>query len=261
MFGVGLFEFVSNATIIAMADPNDTNPADGVSGRFNRDNALNIGRLGYKCQANNIEAFIRGAAQNQMGITTDPVAGTGAVVSLSGCLLGRQVSGSQNDPTTDNDGVPDPEMATTDLADLITFCRFLAPPAKKPFGPAELAGEALFDSIGCAKCHVPEIPSAVGPLGAYTDLLIHDMGSDLADGISMGTAQPAVGTPLTTQNEFRTQPLWGVSMHKPFLHDGRADTLLDAILMHGGEAATIRDAFAGLSAAEQDDLIAFLEAL
>lgn len=259
MFGIGLFEFVSNQTIMAGADPEDANQ-DGISGRFNRDGALNIGRFGYKAQANNIEVFIRGAAQNQMGMTTNPVLGSGAIVQLSACFL-PQIGTNPDDPTEDNDRVPDPELSTQDFADIIAFCKFLAPPQKKTFNEAATRGETLFGQLGCDLCHFPSLPSSVGPLEAYTDLLIHDMGTALADGISQGSPQASLTSPLTTQNEFRTQPLWGVSMHAPFLHDGRADTLADAILAHGGEGQASRDAFANLTPAEQADLIAFLEHL
>ncbi|MFN0057803.1 MAG: di-heme oxidoredictase family protein [Planctomycetota bacterium] len=259
MFGTGLFEFVSNATILSNADPDDVLTPDGVSGRFNTDGLGHIGRFGYKLQANFIEPFIRGAAQNQMGMTTNPVEGSAGVVSLS--MRHRQVATSLDSPTVDNDGVPDPEISVADFADIINFSRFMRPPEKKTFGPDEIAGEILFDQIGCTKCHVPEIPSSVGPLGAYTDLLLHDMGPVLSDGLAMGIPMFSSTSPLSTENEFRTQPLWGVSMHGPWLHNGMADTLQDAITLHGGEAESIKLAYLGLTAPEQLQVIRFLEAL
>ncbi|MEM7261575.1 MAG: di-heme oxidoredictase family protein, partial [Planctomycetota bacterium] len=231
---------------------------DGITGRYNTDGLGHVGRLGYKLQANFIEAFIRGAAFNQMGITTDPVEGSDGVVSLS---MMRQVSSTLDDPTTDNDGIPDPEMSVEDLTDLIIFCRFIRPPHKKEFGADELAGEALFDSIGCTSCHMPTIESTVGPLEAYTDLLLHDLGPANADGISQGIPEFSQIDPFTTESEFRTQPLWGVSMHAPYMHDGSADTLLDAILAHGGEATNIRLEFEALTPTQQEQVIKFLEAL
>jgi CxxC motif-containing protein (DUF1111 family) len=258
-FGVGLFEFVSDQTIIGLSDPDDLDQ-DGISGRYNSDPMGNIGRFGYKLQANNIEVFIRGAAQNQMGMTTDPVLGNAAVVSLSSCYRPQAASG-QDTPTTDSDGVSDPEIPTADFADIIAFNRFLAPPVPKPFTAAAERGELKFAEIGCTKCHVPEIPSSMGPLRAYTDLLLHDMGPELADGLSQGFPQAGINDPFTTASEFRTQPLWGVALHAPFLHDGRADSLTEAIMMHGGEAQAIRDAFNALLPEERDDIIAFLESL
>lgn len=267
MFGTGLFEFVTDATIIAMSDPDDMD-GDGISGRTNTDTFGDLGRFGYKCQANNIEAFIRGAAFNQMGITTNPVQGSGAIVTLHAPGTGTQVGADPDDPTFDFDGVPDPESSELDFGDIVAFSRFLAPPQQKPFTAAAIRGEALFDQIGCAKCHVPSLPTTLLDEGgnpieikAYTDLLIHNMGPALADGISMGTPQPSTIDPNHTAEEFRTQPLWGVSHHAPFLHDGRADTLTQAIEMHAGEADAAQMAFMGLTQAQRDDIIAFLECL
>lgn len=259
LFGTGLFEFVTNATILANADPDDAN-ADGISGRFNRDAPLNIGRFGYKCQANNIESFIRGAIQNQMGITTNPVAGCSAAVSLVEGPV-PQVGAGCASPTTDTDGIPDPEFSVQEMGDVINFCRFIAPPRRRAMTPQATNGEAVFAQIGCTGCHIPVIQSAFGPLEAYSDLLIHNMGPGLADGISQGNPQPSILTGPTTDSEFRTQPLWGVGFTAPFFHNGSADTLTDAILMHGGEAQTARDAFSNLPQASQDDVIAFLEIL
>lgn len=258
IFGTGLFEFVSNATIIGLADPEDLD-GDGISGRFNTDSGA-IGRFGVKAQSNNIELFTRAPLQNQMGVTSNPFLGTGGTVSL-GVPAAVQVSSDPNQPTSDNDGVPDPEISHDDLGDLIAFSRFLAPPTKRPFNDAARRGETLFEQLGCVKCHVPTLPSSRGPVHAYSDLLLHEMGQGLADFISFGIPQPASNSPLGTELEFRTQPLWGVSLHAPFLHDGRAETLAEAIVMHGGEAASIRAAFQALSPTEQGDVIAFLEHL
>ncbi len=258
IFGVGLFELVSNATISSNSDPDDLD-GDGISGRFNTDVGT-LGRFGVKAQSNNIELFTRGPLQNQMGVTSDPFLGAAGTVSLSHAAL-LQVGADPNDPTIDGDGVPDPEISHGDLGDLIAFTRFLAPPAKKPFNAAATQGEALFGFIGCTSCHIPSLPSSRGPVEAYTDLLLHEMGPDLADGLAFGVPQPSSISEDSTRLEFRTQPLWGVSLHAPFLHDGRAETLEEAILAHGGEASNSRDAFAGMSQANKDYLIAFLEHL
>lgn len=258
IFGTGLFEFVSNATILANADPNDAD-GDGISGRFNTDNGA-VGRFGVKAQSNNVELFTRAPLQNQMGVTTNPFLGTGGTVSV-GAPAAVQVSANPNLPTTDNDGVPDPELGHDDLGDLIAFTRFLAPPARKPFDAAARRGEDHFSALRCDACHVPSLSSSRGPVEAYTDLLLHDMGLELADGLSFGVPQPSTIAAFTTEREFRTQPLWGVSLHAPFLHDGRAETLDDAIRMHGGEAEAIRDAYLALTPAQRADVITFLEHL
>lgn len=257
IFGVGLFEFVSDATILAMTDPNDAD-GDGISGRFNTDSGT-VGRFGVKAQSNNIELFTRAPLQNQMGITSDPFLGSAGTVSYA--HMAFQASADPNLPTTDDDGVPDPEINSGDLGDLIAFTRFLAPPEPKDFNASAANGEILFDDIGCAKCHVPELDSSRGPVRAYTDLLLHDMGPDLADGLNFGIPQFAIADLFATGHEWRTQPLWGVSLSAPFLHDGRAQTLEEAITMHGGEAEASRDEFLALTPVEQDDIISFLEHL
>jgi CxxC motif-containing protein (DUF1111 family) len=253
IFGIGLFEFISDSTILANADPDDAD-MDGISGRFNTDRGA-VGRFGVKAQSNNIEAFTRPPLMNQMGITSDPFLGEDAVVT------GQQVSGDPTDGFVDADAVPDPEISSADLGDLIAFTTFLAPPRRKPFDDAARRGEMRFESLGCVRCHIPSLPSSRGPVEAYTDLLIHEMGPALADGISLGVPQPSLLSDPTPHQEFRTQPLWGVSLHGPWLHDGRAETLMEAIAMHGGEAEGIRDAFLALLPADQADVIAFLEHL
>lgn len=255
LFGVGLFEFVSNAAILANADPEDAD-LDGISGRHSGD-AAGLGRFGLKAQSNNIEFFTRAPLKNQMGITSDPFRGIAGTVSLAHGLA-VQGSGTPNAPTRDDDGVLDPEITPQDLGDLIAFTRFLAPPQPQPFDAAATRGEDLFAAIGCARCHVPELPSARGPVRAYTDLLIHDMGAELADHIHFGIPQASPSSPQHAGREFRTMPLWGVSKFGPYLHDGRAHTLDEAIRAHGGEAAAIRDAYVALSTAEREDVLAFL---
>lgn len=258
IFGTGLFELISNTTILANADPEDVDQ-DGISGRTNSDGA-GMGRFGQKAQSNNIEFFTRAPLMNQMGITSNPFAGTAGTVSLSHGMA-PQGTGTPNSPTSDNDGVPDPEISREDLGDLVAFTRFLAPPQPKPFNEAATRGEATFSAIGCAKCHIPELESSQGPVRAFTDLLLHDMGGDLADGINFGTPQMSPSSPLDNGSEFRTQPLWGVSHFPPYLHDGRAQTMDEAIRMHGGEARLIRDAYVNLPADEREDLLTFLRHL
>ena len=254
IFGTGLFEFVSNATILANADPFDAD-GDGISGRPNYDFG-DLGRFGVKAQSNNVERFTRPPLNNQMGITSDPFLGSGGTISLSSSAA--QGTADPDLPFTDNDPVPDPELSSADLGDLIAFARFLAPPAKLPFDPSATAGEALFAQVGCTDCHVPSLPSSRGPVEAYTDLLLHDMGPALADGLQFGAPSPGSAS---SADEFRTQPLWGVSLHAPFLHDGRAETLDEAVTLHGGEAQASRDAYLALSPTAQQNLIRFLEHL
>jgi CxxC motif-containing protein (DUF1111 family) len=258
LFGVGLFEFVSDATILAQADPNDED-GDGISGRFNTDNGT-LGRFGVKAQSNNVELFTRAPLMNQLGITSDPFLGSTGIASLGHPRA--QVSSNPDLPTSDADSRPDPEITRRDLGDLIAFTRFLAPPQPVAFDAAARRGEELFDELGCAGCHVPELPTTrFGTIRPYTDLLLHDLGAELADGLGFGMPQAAALAPSTAAGEFRTQPLWGVSLSAPFLHDGRAETLREAIELHAGEALQSRADFLARTSDEQSDLIAFLEHL
>ena len=140
--------------------------------------------------------------------------------------------------------------------------RFLGAPQKQPFTESATRGEQSFEAIGCAKCHLPSLESSRGPVEAFTDLLLHDMGPELAGNVSFGTPQSAnQPDPASTRAEWRTAPLWGVSHVGPHLHDGRARTLDEAIMLHGGEAQDIRDAYAALTQQERDDILEFLRHL
>lgn len=155
------------------------------------------------------------------------------------------------------------------VLDLVTFyARNLAVPRRRDVNdPRVLEGKHQFYRAGCTACHVPKFVTATDParpeharqlIWPYTDLLLHDMGDDLADGRPEGVA---------SGREWRTPPLWGIGLtdtvngHTRFLHDGRARSLLEAILWHGGEAATARQRVAALSAADREALLAFLNSL
>jgi CxxC motif-containing protein (DUF1111 family) len=137
--------------------------------------------------------------------------------------------------------------------------RFLAAPTPLKLDQAGRRGRELFSQIGCAACHIPVLHTGDSPVPAlrhrpfpaYTDLLLHDMGPDLAD-ICLGLATPA---------EFRTEPLLDLRAAKVFLHDGRATTLEQAVELHGGEGGAARDRFKALPAADRAALIAFLKSL
>ncbi len=242
IFGLGKLEAIPEVDIEANADPFDID-GDGISGVMNFEAGV-LARFGYKAQSASLVAFVRGPLFNQMGITTDPLpprlAGLSAIAQ----------AGAVDAPTRDNDGVPDPELPELNLSDLVTFVRQLAPPSPLPMDAEALRGEGLFTTLGCAKCHIPNLVRSGAPVFAFTDLLLHDMGPDLADGIRQAGAGG---------RDFRTQPLWGVRHTAPFLHDGRADTLEEAILAHGGEALAIRDAFANAPGADRAAVVRFLE--
>jgi CxxC motif-containing protein (DUF1111 family) len=141
----------------------------------------------------------------------------------------------------------------------------LAPPASWEMTPARQHGQALFEQLGCAGCHVPELRTGANSISAlsnqpvrlFSDLLLHDMGEGLADGRPDGDA---------TGREWRTAPLWGLRIMREFLngdafllHDGRARTVEEAILLHGGEAQAARDAFAALTSSDRAAVVDFVE--
>jgi CxxC motif-containing protein (DUF1111 family) len=244
LFGLGVFAKLTAGEITRNADPNDAD-GDGISGRVNIERTL-VGRFGYKSQNGDLMGFIRGPLFNHMGITSNVPAIPPSLQDLS---AQAQVA-PPPEPLTDDDGVPDPEIPDADLIDLLVFLRELAPPTPLPMDDTAKHGESLFLSIGCAKCHIPNLKESGEPALAYTDLLLHDMGPDLDDKVTQL---------LATGAEFRTQPLWGVRFTAPYLHDGRAPTLDDAIRAHGGEARLIREAYEALVHADRDAIIAFLE--
>ncbi|MFW5921206.1 MAG: di-heme oxidoredictase family protein, partial [Polyangiales bacterium] len=283
-FGVGLLAEIPEEEILQYADPDDED-GDGISGRPNYDRGF-VGRFGRKAQTVSIEGFIRGPLFNHLGITTNPLsnemkaklpvpseadqeelARTGeALTERSG---GHGVGSVQlaqaaapAEPTRDDcdmedppevcDDVPDPEMTEQQLFDLVSWAMLLAPPEPEPLTERTRQGRDRFMEIGCADCHVPALKGPRGLVPAYTDMLLHDMGPELADGIVQLEA---------TGSEFRTQPLWGVAATAPYLHDGRADTLDEAIRMHGGEAQAARDAYMELTDVARHEIVDFLKSL
>jgi CxxC motif-containing protein (DUF1111 family) len=264
-FGAGLLAEIPDTEIVSHADPDDVD-GDGISGRVNYDGTF-VGRFGRKAQTSSIELFVRGPIFNHMGITSDPLSaerraelptlkGAPASITLDrsngvGAIVAAQAV-IPDEPTADLDEVADPELSESDLFDLVCFALLLAAPEPdEPTGQTK-RGEKTFNGVGCAKCHLSSLRGPRGAIPAYTDLLLHDMGDELADGFPMQDA---------TGHEFRTQPLWGIVAASPYLHDGRAPTVDDAIRLHGGESASIRDAYVALPPTQQEDLIAFLESL
>ena len=262
-FGVGLLAELSDEAILRNADPDDED-GDGISGRPNYDRGF-VGRFGRKAQTVSIEGFIRGPLFNHLGITSNPLpqtlkemlpvpSGTSALVRRNGAFATavRAQAAAPDEPTEDEDGVPDPELSEQDLFDLVSFSMLLAAPLPEVRSAAAEAGAHRFTEVGCDGCHTPTLLGPRGRIQLYSDLLLHDMGPDLADGFEMK---------LASGSEFRTQPLWGVAATGPFLHDGRADTLHDAILWHGGEAEASKSAYAALESDAQAELQAFLMSL
>ncbi len=251
VLGFGLLDAVPDAAIVALADPDDRD-GDGISGRVNRFFDGRIGRFGRKALVPTLREFNDGAYLAEQGVT-NPAAPT------------EESIGGQ--PIPDGvDPAPDPEINLRALDVTDAFVRFLAPPAPAKKSEAIERGKRVFSKIGCDRCHVPVLRTEDHPIdalrfkevAAYTDLLLHDMGPDLAD-VCMGLATPS---------EFRTEPLMGLRFSEDieegearFLHDGRAKTIGEAIRLHGGEAAASRDRFVALSEEEREALLKFLRSL
>ena len=238
LFGAGLLDEIPADEILSRADPRDID-GDGISGRVSFERGF-VGRFGRKAQIATLEGFVRLALIDHLGVTSDPAPRLTDEPGPVGLATG------------DDDAHPDPELPGDDVADLVAFVSLLAPPAPDPPTEESQAGRMLFDAIGCAECHTPALHGPRGPIPAYTDLLLHDMGEGLSDGAEVGSAGAS---------EFRTQPLWGLAATGPYLHDGRADTIDEAILAHGGEAIAAAESYASLTDRERAQVVAFLESL
>ena len=237
ILGAGLIDAIFESAILAGEDPTDRD-GDGIFGvarLVSVAGGTEVGRFGWKAQAPRLRDFVMDAMGGELGITT-PDDGRGFA------LL------SDVDPT------PDPELAPAEV-DLMSYflLRLPAPVRRESDHFAEVSlGEALFESIGCAVCHTPTLASPHGPVALYSDLLLHDV---MPAGYR-GMSEPGAGMGL-----FRTPPLWGIRDTAPYMHDGRASSLETCILAHESEADGVVAKFNGLTQAEQDALILFLEHL
>ncbi len=239
MFGRGLLEAISAATLESLADPNDRD-GDGISGVINmawdtQRRAPGIGRFGQKANTTTLHQQVAAAYANDMGVS-NPVF-------------------PEDDGRYDVDG--------TTIGSVTFYLATLGVPARGDSSPAAERGEELFSDLGCASCHVPSLTTGNHEVAVlsqqriwpYSDLLLHDMGEGLADG------RPDFAA---TGRQWRTPPLWGlglvqtVSPGAGYLHDGRARTPAEAILWHGGEGQAARDAFRQATLAEREALLAFL---
>lgn len=258
MIGLGLLEAVPEATLHALADPEDAD-GDGISGRVNSVWSVALqgpatGRFGWKANQPGLMQQNAGAAAGDIGLTTSLFPSENCSPAQAAC--GASSTGGK------------PEVSDEFLEKLTLYTRLLSVPAQRDGEAPEVRkGEALFRSMGCASCHMPTLetePGAQKPelsgqvFHPFTDLLLHDMGEGLADG------RPEF---LASGSEWRTPPLWGLGLvpkvngHDRLLHDGRARGFAEAILWHGGEAETAREAFRLAPKDERDALVAFLSSL
>ena len=257
--GLGLLEAITDATILALADEKDAD-GDGISGRPNwinipsysllrpgtvERNGKYIGRFGKKAAVYDLLQQTANAYNQDMGINS--------TYEAYSTYNGLEV---------------DPEISNQTVLDVVFYLQTLKAPIQRNQNDADvMAGKQLFVNISCGKCHTPQLQTGYSSIAAlsnkiifpYTDLLLHDMGPDLNDGYTEGTALPA---------EWRTPPLWGLGLSKNsqggqvfLMHDGRAKSIEEAILLHGGEASQSKINFQELSSADKVRIIRFLESL
>ena len=257
--GLGFVDAVTDADLMALADPNDAN-GDGISGRPNwisipsylvtRPGTITqggkyIGRFGKKAAAYDLVHQTVNAYNQDMGI----VSSYEPYDAYNGQLL-------------------DPEVSNQTVIDVVVYLKTLKAPIQRKTNDADvIAGKNIFLQINCGKCHTPELKTGYSPIEAlsnktfspYSDFLLHYMGAQLDDGYTEGTA--ATG-------EWRTPPLWGLGLSKNsqggqyfLLHDGRAKSIEEAINLHGGEAQQSKGAFQQLSPSDKAKLMKFLESL
>jgi CxxC motif-containing protein (DUF1111 family) len=257
VFGAGLIEAIDDAAILANKDSNRSQKSRrGVSGRENRSgNDGSIMRFGWKAQNKSLFIFSGEAYNVEQGVTTDVFPHERD--STTGCRF----NGTPEDHMDLNSRTVDQGLG--DVAKFTIFMKFLAPPARGPINTSVDDGAVLFNSTGCSLCHTPTLQTSSNttaafndkPVNLYSDLILHDMGTELADGISQGAAGG---------REFRTAPLWGLGQRLFFLHDGRASNLVRAIQAHssnGSEANEVISDFNGLSTSQKQDILNFLRSL
>jgi CxxC motif-containing protein (DUF1111 family) len=254
LVGIGLLEAIPESAVQALADPDDADK-DGISGKMQIvtdyvSGKPRMGRFGWKAGKPDVAHQVAGALNTDIGVMT-------SIYSAPDC------GSAQGDC-----GKSGAELNDADFKNLVDYISLLGVRAQR--GSQEAAvqqGKALFASAGCAACHVPTM--ATSPyhpkaelrnqvIHPFTDLLLHDMGPGLADNLPEGLASGA---------EWRTAPLWnigftaGASGGEGYLHDGRARTVEEAILWHGGEGEAAMNKYKGMSQGDKDALVKFLKSL
>ena len=236
-FGLGLIDAISEEAIESNADPSDID-GDGVSGRGHVLADGRVGRFGWKAQVPSVVEFVRDAMTSEIGLT---------LPEQAGLTFGD---------TSDNDGVADPELTVDEVEDVAFFLSMMAGPPRASVSSENQAlvarGSDLFVSVGCSKCHIPTLPSDLGDVPLFSDLLLHEILPVGSTGIADGDASP---------REFRTPPLWGLGRTAPYLHDGSADTIDQAVRAHAGEAVRALVNYISLPQEDREALLAFLGSL
>lgn len=259
LIGLGLLETVPEETLRALADPDDTD-GNGISGRVNVvwdavNNRQSVGRFGWKANQPSLRQQSAGAALGDMGLTSPVFPDDNCAETQTACQrMAADVADS-------------PEIVAAFFDPLVTYTQLVAVPRQRdPDSAAVQAGRELFSAIGCAGCHVTTLETGDDGLEElsgqsihpFTDLLLHDLGAGLAD------QRPDF---LASGQEWRTPPLWGIGLTRQvsgfefFLHDGRARSVEEAVLWHGGEAEAASEAFRHLDKDARGKLLTFLDSI
>lgn len=257
--GLGFLQFVTDATILAMADPDDAN-GDGISGVPNwidipdfvipspsaiSQNGKYIGRYGKKAAAHSLLHQTANAYNQDMGITS----------------IFRPIDAYTHLEI-------DPEVSTSTVNDVVFYLQTLKAPVQRNQNDVVVnQGANIFNQINCTGCHKPILQTGYSPINAlsnktfapYTDLLLHDMGSGLNDNYTEGNAKAS---------EWKTPALWGIGLSENaqggnyfLMHDGRARSIEEAILMHGGEASNSKTNYQNLAQSDKNALLKFIKSL
>jgi CxxC motif-containing protein (DUF1111 family) len=257
VLGAGLIEAISETAILNNLATNTARKRQlGIGGHENRNgNDGSITRFGWKAQNKSILLFAGEAYNVEQGVTNELFPNERE--EAPGC--------SPNGAPEDHSHL-DAQTAISGMSDLMGFVHFMrlsAPSAAGQVNAAQQRGSDVFEQIGCAECHTPRLRTGVSstaalsqkPVQLYSDLIVHNMGRGLADGVAQGSAQG---------DEFRTAPLWGLGSRLFFLHDGRTSDLVEAIRAHqspGSEASRVVDNFNQLPPQARQDLMDFLRTL
>lgn len=261
LIGLGLIDATPDSEILKNEDITDTDN-DGISGKANyvwdvQSESLNLGKFGWKANQPNLRQQVASALSGDIGLTSSIFRATNCPSPQNDCY---------DAPNGENDNLPE---ITEESLDRLTFYQSgLAIPKRRNFKEESvLDGKELFTSLNCIGCHKTNLKTESYSFNThlenvvyhpYSDFLLHDMGADLADN------RPDF---LATGNEWRTQPLWGIGLisivnnHTFLLHDGRARSIEEAILWHGGEAEKSKLEFKKLTEIERLSLISFIESL
>ncbi len=262
LFGAGLIDSIPDDVIRQAAS--DQAKRNAVKGQVALSGSGHVGKFGWRGQTATLKQFVMGACANELGLQ----------------VPGQDQPIDPLDPTHKSPGL---DLTQEQCDDLTAFVASLPAPNQRITHNARVeqqvkAGEHLFKMSACAACHMERLGDVPG---IYSDLLLHDMGPELADPVPAsiertrgGSAAPSfsggyyargtdvfVDAPPVTRRLWRTPPLWGVADSAPYLHDGRAATLEDAIMAHSGEATPARQYFASLPSAQRSKILAFLKSL